>query len=252
MMGATLFCLCVQAEDIPLRDAHRCLQHFRHYEQTHEIPTNLLRAVAVTETGRWNDAINAMIPWPWSINVAGKPYIYNSKREAIAAVRQFQSQGIRSIDVGCMQINLHHHPKAFTSLEHAFEPEKNIDYAANFLSQKFSHHRSWHRAVAAYHSETQSLGRPYALKVLANWREQGKLTTRMHRLAKTSPLPAAMGRAVANHDERMAMRRRSNIIVHGTNLSSAQASEAPSTSPTDPHLAKITQQTLERFAGNER
>jgi hypothetical protein len=36
-----------------------------------------------------------------------------------------QGEGVRSIDIGCMQINLVHHPDAFGSLEAGFDPITN-------------------------------------------------------------------------------------------------------------------------------
>ena len=37
------------------------------------------------------------------------------------------------MDVGCMQVNLYHHAHAFSSLDNAFDPQSNVDYAARFL-----------------------------------------------------------------------------------------------------------------------
>ena len=49
------------------------------------------------------------------------------------AVRKLQRRGVRNIDVGCMQVNLRYHPKAFKSLGQAFDPRANAAYAAGFL-----------------------------------------------------------------------------------------------------------------------
>ncbi len=50
--------------------------------------------------------------------------------KAVAAMR---AAGMQSIDVGCMQINLRAHPAAFASIDDAFDPAANADYAARFL-----------------------------------------------------------------------------------------------------------------------
>ena len=47
---------------------------------------------------------------------------------------------MRSIDIGCAQVNLMHHPDAFASLEQAFDPMANADYAARFLKQLHDTH----------------------------------------------------------------------------------------------------------------
>jgi soluble lytic murein transglycosylase-like protein len=54
---------------------------------------------------------------------------------------------VRNIDVGCMQVNLGYHGKAFADLEAAFDPATNVAYAARFLSELFSKRRSWALAV---------------------------------------------------------------------------------------------------------
>lgn len=114
-------------------------------------------------------ATGRAVPWPWAINVAGTGYFYDSKEAAIAAVQGFQTRGVRSIDVGCAQINLMHHPAAFPSLEAAFDPQANTTYAARFLNDLRRATGSWPMAAAGYHSRTGEIGLAYARKVMAIW-----------------------------------------------------------------------------------
>lgn len=130
------------------------------------IPDHLMAAIARVESGR-RGADGLVNPWPWSINVEGADHIFETREQALAAVRGYQAQGIRSIDVGCMQVNIMHHPTAFASLEQAFDPAGNAAYAARFLSQLFAQTGTWPKAVAAYHSATPELGVPYQRKVMA-------------------------------------------------------------------------------------
>jgi soluble lytic murein transglycosylase-like protein len=76
---------------------------------------------------------------------------------------------VQSIDVGCMQVNLMYHPHAFASLEDAFDPRTNAEYAARFLNELYAADRDWAHAIAAYHSETPALGEAYRVLVLARW-----------------------------------------------------------------------------------
>jgi hypothetical protein len=130
------------------------------------VPAGLMAAIARVESGR-ADAAGQVAPWPWTVNAEGVGHYYDSKAAALAAVRQMQASGIRSIDVGCMQINLMHHPTAFASLEQAFDPVANTAYARTFLSQLFAQYGIWAKATAAYHSTTPDLGDAYARKVAA-------------------------------------------------------------------------------------
>jgi len=152
-----------------IEGAKLCTRHLPRYEREFAIPTHLLSAIASTESGRYHEGLKIKLPWPWTINVGGKGYFYDSKDQAIAAVRKLRAQGIQSIDVGCMQVNLFHHAKAFMSLDQAFEPEANIAYAASFLRGLYNEEGTWKKAAADYHSRTPKLGAEYVGLVYDSW-----------------------------------------------------------------------------------
>ena len=152
-----------------LSDATQCMAHIDNMERQHGIPRHLLLAISMTESGRYNKSARMVMPWPWTINVEGQGYRYNSKTEAVQAVRSFQRQGRKSIDIGCMQVNLKHHPDAFASLEQAFDPQHNVRYAAQFLSENYQQDRNWQQAAASYHSRTPARGMKYLGIVRKNW-----------------------------------------------------------------------------------
>ncbi len=131
------------------------------------IPPHLMAAIGRVESGRRDDATGRVDPWPWSINAAGLDHVYQTKGEAIAAVRAFQTAGVRSIDVGCMQVSLLFHPDAFASLDDAFDPARNAAYAARFLAELRAQTGSWQTATAWYHSATPELGADYQRRVMA-------------------------------------------------------------------------------------
>jgi len=138
-------------------------------QQRVAIPDRLLLAIAIVETGRPQGPGGLLMPWPWTINAEGAGQFFDSKAQAIAATEALLARGVRSIDVGCMQINLFHHPKAFVGLDEAFEPRANADYAARFLRQLYEQTGTWPTAAGAYHSETPDLAAPYRQRVLAAW-----------------------------------------------------------------------------------
>ena len=159
--------------DIPAQLAgispgEQCRAAIRAAERANGIPDQLMAAIGVVESGRRapDGKIN---PWPWSINAEGTDFVYESKPEVMAAVRNLQAKGVRSIDVGCMQVNLMHHPDAFASLDQAFDPVENARYAARFLVELKAQTGSWEKATAWYHSATPALGEPYQQKVMAQW-----------------------------------------------------------------------------------
>jgi hypothetical protein len=125
------------------------------------LPSTLLPAIARVESGRLDPATGKVRPWPWTINVDGTGYFYDTKDDVIAAVKALQAKGKRSIDVGCMQVNLLHHPKAFAGLDEAFDPAANARYAVRFLVSLYAQTRNWPLATAYYHSSTPDLGEEY-------------------------------------------------------------------------------------------
>ena len=152
-------------------------------EYVGRLPARLLNAISLTEAGRIDPASGRVRPWPWTINAEGAGQFFETKQQAIAAVKALQARGVQSIDVGCLQVNLMYHPAAFASLDEAFDPLANAKYAARFLNSLYTASKDWTNAIAAYHSETPVLGEAYRLLVMARW-QNGDL----HTIA-AAPLP---------------------------------------------------------------
>ena len=133
------------------------------------LPARLLAAISLTETGRADQVTGRIRPWPWTINAEGQGQFFETRQQAVAAVMALQARGVQSIDVGCLQVNLMYHPDAFSSLEQAFDPSTNAAYAARFLNALYTEGKDWAHAIAAYHSETPSLGDAYRVLVMARW-----------------------------------------------------------------------------------
>jgi Transglycosylase SLT domain len=137
-------------------------------ETRHAIPAGLLQAIGIVESGRPNEATGTRQPWPWTINVEGESRYFDTKAQAVTWVREAQARGTRSIDTGCAQVNLMHHPAAFASLEQAFDPAANADYAARFLKALWTAASgNWLTAVGYYHSQTPELAEAYRRQVQA-------------------------------------------------------------------------------------
>jgi hypothetical protein len=131
----------------------------------------MLAAIGQVESGRPDPQAGRVRPWPWTIDANGVGQFFVTKAQAVSAVAALQAQGVRSIDVGCMQVNLMHHPDAFTSLGQAFDPASNTAYAVRFLNTLYRHTGSWSKSIAAYHSETPQIADDYQRRVLATWQQ---------------------------------------------------------------------------------
>lgn len=143
-----------------------CAEAIEREERRTALPANLLIAIAIAESGRYDRARRAMVAWPWTVHAEGRGRYFRSAREAGAAVRALSARGVDSVDVGCMQINLRYHPDAFATIEDAFDPATNVAYAAAFLGDLAARSGSWFAAIGRYHSSTPDHGRRYRAKVL--------------------------------------------------------------------------------------
>ena len=166
--AATLTAL---SENIPA-ESNICRGAITAAEKHYSLPFGILQAISLAESGRWEKKTRAKFAWPWTVTAHGTGKFYPSKRTAIAAVRALKAEGVRNIDVGCMQINLHYHPRAFETLEQAFEPAANVRYAARLFAKLRAANRSITRAVAHYHSTTRARNLPYKRKVMKLWNEE--------------------------------------------------------------------------------
>jgi hypothetical protein len=174
----------------PLTPPAMCEAAIAAAEAEARLPARVLTSIALRESGRVDPDTGRVRPWPWTINFEGAGHFYATKEEAIAAVQQIQASGGQSIDVGCMQVNLMHHPEAFSTLDEAFDPTRNARYAGRFLTSLFASLSDWGSAIAAYHSRTPGVGEPYRDQVVAAWNPQDPSV-----LARLSfqPLPPRAG-----------------------------------------------------------
>jgi soluble lytic murein transglycosylase-like protein len=122
--------------------ASRCQSAIAESARRHGVPEAVALTVGKVESG--HDEL--------ALNIAGRPARAYSSADAVFAIGKLRAAGITSVDVGCMQINLKHHPRAFPRLEQAFEPEANAEYGVQLLKRLHGEKLSWGKAIAAYHS----------------------------------------------------------------------------------------------------
>ena len=152
-----------------LHDSSVCSAAAQQAGTEYGVGFDLLQTIAVVESGKWDNLQNRFVAWPWTVNIKGKGHYFASKEEAVAAVKEAQAKGIKSIDVGCMQINMKYHGKAFSSIEDALDPLKNVQYSAKFLRTLYkSNGRDWKVAARRYHSRNLKEGQIYMFKQMSS------------------------------------------------------------------------------------
>ena len=135
-------------------------------ETKYHLPPALLGSIAKVESGRPIGSDGRVQPWPWTIDADGQALFLDSRPAAVAWARQGLQRGVRFMDIGCMQVDLRLHPDAFPSLDQAFDPTANADYAARYLRSLYGEaHGNWNVAVGWYHSHTVDLAADYRDRV---------------------------------------------------------------------------------------
>jgi len=168
--------------------APSCLPEIAKAEKRYRVPDGLLVSIALVESGRRDPDSGILAPWPWTINTHGQGAYFDTIDEAAAAAGDLLAHNDGLVDVGCMQVDLYHHPHAFKTLLAAFDPETNVDYAARYLVELKDRNGTWASAIAAYNAGDPALGGEYVARVLYYWKDVG-----------TS---AAAARVVADRPER--------------------------------------------------
>ena len=162
------------AYKLPVDDTMVCTNLAQRIEKEFEIKEHLLTTISSVESGKWSETRQQKLGWPWTINAAGKGMYFETKEDAVKKVKELQAQGVKSIDVGCMQINLVHHKDAFKNLEDAFDPETNIRYGAKFLAKLYGDKKDWIDATMAYHSSIEKKALIYKNKIVTAYEQVKK------------------------------------------------------------------------------
>ncbi|CAM8846117.1 Transglycosylase SLT domain-containing protein [Burkholderia pseudomallei] len=129
-----------------------------------DVPSVVLFAVALQESG--TRLHGRLIPWPWTLNVAGHAYRYRTRASACRALRvALPIVGATHVDVGLAQINLGYQRERFTDPCEALDPYRNLDAAATILREQHATGDDWFVAVGRYH-------RPAGGAIAARYRRQ--------------------------------------------------------------------------------
>lgn len=130
----------------------------------HGVPLGVLYAVGLTESG------NRGSLQPYAMNIAGKAYFGTNAADVIARLALAQRDGVKLVDLGCMQINHHYHRAKFSSLEGMIDPRQNVEYATLFLKELKAREGSWTLAVARYHAgpNNNPAQKLYVCRVITN------------------------------------------------------------------------------------
>ena len=114
------------------------------------VPSPVLYAVALQESGA--RLRGRLIPWPWTLNVAGTPQRYATRAGACAGIRQALARvPANRIDAGLGQVNLGYHAQRYEHPCELLDPYRNLAIAAEILQEQHTPGEDWLIAIGRYH-----------------------------------------------------------------------------------------------------
>ena len=114
------------------------------------IPSPVLFAVALQESGA--RLHGRLIPWPWTLNVAGQAERYATRAEACTGLRRALARTPASrIDAGLGQVNLGYHAHRYEHPCDLLDPYRNLAIAADILLEQHTPGEDWMVAIGRYH-----------------------------------------------------------------------------------------------------
>ena len=134
------------------------------------IPTTVLYAIALTESGKRVASVGAYRPWPWTLYVAGRGYFFDSRLAAWQALMTWLEKGERSIDIGLMQVNWRYHQERLGTPWQALDPYHNLRVGAGILQACYTTRQDWWASVGCYHAPTHpQRADQYRRRVISRW-----------------------------------------------------------------------------------
>jgi len=114
-----------------------------------EVPASILFALALQESATRRNG--RLIPWPWTLNIAGAPARFATRREACVALLRALREGAAPVDVGLGQISVQHHRHRVRTPCALLDPYRNLALAATILREHHRPDEAWSLAVGRYH-----------------------------------------------------------------------------------------------------
>lgn len=140
---ATMLAAVVRAQELPPPAYQVAAQRVG-------IPSTILYAVALQESGAHLNG--RLIPWPWTLNVAGTSRRFATRAEACNHLRRaLRDVPPTHIDAGLGQINLGYQRHRYRDACDVLDPYRNLGFAAEILREQHTPDDDWLLAIGRYH-----------------------------------------------------------------------------------------------------
>lgn len=163
------------AKDVEVRDLHVAS---RYVNQVDRVPegfaevadfygiedSELFYSILLQESGRSLPGVGFR-PWPWTLNVEGQGFYYETEQEAWSALSTFIAAGKSNIGIGYGQVTYPFNGHLLNDLYLALDPATNLRIAAEILLECQNRLGDWWQAVGCYHSPNERYAAPYRAAV---------------------------------------------------------------------------------------
>ncbi len=123
---------------------------YQHAARAAGVPATVLYAVALQESGMTHGGKH--VPWPWTLNVAGRAHRFRTRDAACAQLhRSLRQVPAARIDVGLAQVNLHYHRHRYAQPCDLLNPYRNLAIAATLLREQHTDGADWLVTIGRYH-----------------------------------------------------------------------------------------------------
>lgn len=154
-----------------------CVTHAVEAEQKLGIPSGMLVAIALVESGQDG------APHPFAMSVQGRPYYARNVSDAARHLRDHRGQLRSNTYVGCMQLSVATHRGEFQPLEKIVEPRDNVFYAGQLLVRFHGEEGNWKTALTRYNGSSGRRAQAYVCKI---WQSLSELDTQSAKLLASS------------------------------------------------------------------
>ncbi|AWJ91212.1 lytic transglycosylase (plasmid) [Azospirillum baldaniorum] len=154
-----------------------CVSHAVEAERKFNIPSGLLVAIALVESGQDG------APTPFAMSVEGRPVYARNANDAARHLRDKRGQLRQNVYVGCMQISLGTHRGEFQPVERIVDPRENVYYAGRLLLRLHGEQGSWKTAVARYNGGSTRQAQNYVCKI---WQHLNELDPKSAKLLESA------------------------------------------------------------------
>ncbi|KPA90099.1 lytic transglycosylase domain-containing protein [Pseudomonas sp. RHF3.3-3] len=123
---------------------------YRWATQGTPVPAQVLYALALQESGA--RLRGRLIPWPWTLNVAGEARRFADRRSACRALLlAIHEVGAKRVDAGLGQVNLGWNGEHFTHPCQALDPYRNLSVVTHLLLEHKEPGIDWVTTAGRYH-----------------------------------------------------------------------------------------------------